>query len=60
MEALDHLGPGGTQAEDAPALAELVQAGRLSSLVIRKANSFIIGQLKQFYLDRFVTITYDA
>ncbi len=41
-------------------LFHLVQAGRLSSLVIRKANSFTIGQLKQFYLDRFVTITYDA
>jgi hypothetical protein len=41
-------------------LFHLVQAGRLSSLVVRKANSFIINQLKQFYLDRFVTITYDG
>jgi hypothetical protein len=40
-------------------LFHLVQAGRLSSLVIRKANKLIISQLKQFYLDRFVTITYD-
>jgi hypothetical protein len=41
-------------------LFHLVQAGRLSSLVVRHANKFIIGQLKQFYLDRFVTITYDG
>lgn len=41
-------------------LFHLVQAGRLSSLVIRRANSFVVGQLKQFYLDRFVTITYDG
>jgi hypothetical protein len=41
-------------------LFHLVQAGRLSSLVIRHANKFIVGQLKQFYLDRFVTITYDG
>ncbi len=41
-------------------LFHLVQAGRLSSLVIRRANSFVVSQLKQFYLDRFVTITYDG
>ncbi len=39
-------------------LFHLVQAGRLTSLVINNANTFVIRQLKQFYLDRFVTITY--
>ena len=39
-------------------LFHLVQAGRLTSLVINHANTFVIRQLKQFYLDRFVTITY--
>jgi ABC-type transporter Mla MlaB component len=39
-------------------LFHLIQAGRLTSLVISKANSFVVKQLKQVYLDRFVTISY--
>ena len=39
-------------------LFHLIQAGRLTSLMVSKANKFVIGQLKQYYLDRFVTITY--
>jgi anti-anti-sigma regulatory factor len=39
-------------------LFHLVQAGRLSQLTIRHAQPFVVKQLKQFYLDRFVTITF--
>ena len=39
-------------------LFHLIQAGRLTSLVISKANNFVVKQLKQVYLDRFVTISY--
>jgi hypothetical protein len=39
-------------------LFHLVQAGRLTSLVVKHANTFVVKQMKQFYLDRFVTITY--
>jgi hypothetical protein len=39
-------------------LFHLVQAGRLTNLVVSKANTLVVKQLKQFYLDRFVTITY--
>ena len=40
-------------------LFHLVQAGRLTSLVVRRANQTVIKQMKQFYLDRFVTLSYD-
>jgi anti-anti-sigma regulatory factor len=39
-------------------LFHLIQAGRLSSLVVSKANRSVLKQLKQVYLDRFVTISY--
>ena len=39
-------------------LFHLIQAGRLTSLVISKANNFVVKQLKQVYIDRFVTISY--
>jgi ABC-type transporter Mla MlaB component len=39
-------------------LFHLIQAGRLTSLMVSKANKFVVGQLKQYYLDRFVTISY--
>jgi hypothetical protein len=39
-------------------LFHLVQAGRLTSLVVKHASTFVVKQMKQFYLDRFVTITY--
>ena len=39
-------------------LFHLVQAGRLTRLVVKHANTFVVKQMKQFYLDRFVTITY--
>jgi hypothetical protein len=39
-------------------LFHLIQAGRLTSLVVSKANRFVLKQLKQVYLDRFVTISY--
>ena len=41
-------------------LFHLVQAGRLTSLVVRRANQTVIKQMKQFYLDRFVTLSYDG
>jgi hypothetical protein len=37
-------------------LFHLIQAGRLASLVVSRANRFVHKQLKQVYLDRFVTI----
>jgi anti-anti-sigma regulatory factor len=39
-------------------LFHLIQTGRLSNLTILNAKPFVVKQLKQFYLDRFVTITY--
>jgi len=39
-------------------LFHLIQAGRLSELTICNAKPFVVKQLKQFYLDRFVSITY--
>lgn len=39
-------------------LFHLVQAGRLTSLVVKHASTLVVKQMKQFYLDRFVTITY--
>ncbi len=41
-------------------LFHLIQVGRLISLVVSKANIFVLKQLKQVYLDRFVTISYTS
>jgi hypothetical protein len=39
-------------------LFSLIQAGRISCMVVSKANDLVVNQIRQLYLDRIVSITY--